>query len=481
MAFRIFPRLLIGSFILLMVTIPVGFYAVWQMERFSDTLRHILAVESELVAAEKRLTDALLAQMRYERKYVLLKDRELHRQFLAANDEFGRVLEQAVPIADTPQKGRAIKRMEGLGREYRQYVEEESVWLADNRPYAVEEYRKKKDEATDGIATELKKMKILVEGETAASILELENRTSGAWRMTLVIAVAALTAGGIFSYIAARWITTPLSLLIDKTERIARGDLRADLSISSPPEVERLAASVNLMCEKLREVDQMKSDFFSAMSHELRTPLASIREGISLLSDGAGGQVTEKQRRLLAIISEESDRLISLVNTLLDLAKMEAGMMPLHCAKADMLPLVQRVIKEMEPLAVGKGVTLGFESESSLALVNMDNERVLQVIRNLLGNAVKFTAAGSEVMITTEMSEGELVVSVKDAGPGLLEDERSVIFEKFRQGISANSVAIKGTGLGLAIVKQVVSAHGGKVWVESRPGEGSTFSFSLPA
>lgn len=480
MSLRIFPRLLIGLFVLLLMAIPVGFYAVWQMERFSDALRHILTVESEMMAAEKRLTDALLAQMRYERKYVILKDKDFYRQFLAANNEFGKLVNRTLAVADTLEKNRSVERMSAFSWQYRRIVEEESAWLDGNRPYSAEDYRKKKDKATDGIATELKRLKILVEGESAGSIRELEDRTSAAWRLTLVIALAALAAGGIFSYVAARWITAPLSLLVDKTDRIAEGDLKADLDISSPPEVARLASSVNLMCEKLREVDQMKSDFFSAMSHELRTPLASIREGISLLSDGAGGEVTEKQERLLSIISEESERLISLVNTLLDLAKMEAGMMPLHLAEADIVPVVRKVIAEMEPLAAGKEVALRFEQAASLCPVKMDGERVLQVLRNLVGNAVKFSAAGSEVKVRAELGEGRLVVSVKDAGPGLREEETEVIFERFRQGVSANSAAIKGTGLGLAIVKQVVTAHGGKVWVESEPGKGSIFSFSLP-
>jgi two-component system sensor histidine kinase GlrK len=284
----------------------------------------------------------------------------------------------------------------------------------------------------------------------------------------------------ILSLVITSSITHPISLLVGKTREIARGRLEDDLPISGPPEIRELGESLNSMCVQLRAIDKMKSDFFSTISHELRTPLTSIKEGTSLLLDGIGGEITEKQEKLLKIIAGESKRLIELVNSSLDLSKMEAGMTVLNFTKEDMAPLIKKAVAEIEPLAMGKKIRLRVENHDRLPPVKMDRERILQVLRNILGNAVKFTFEGGEVEISAHPEDGGVKVSVKDSGPGIPAENLKTIFEKFHQ-IPLKSPDHKGgTGLGLAIVKQVITAHGGKVWAESEPGQGSTFMFVLP-
>jgi len=163
-----------------------------------------------------------------------------------------------------------------------------------------------------------------------------------------------------------------------------------------------------LMSGKLKMVDKMKSDFFSSMSHELRTPLTSIKEGISLLQDGVGGTVTEKQKRLLAILSEESKRLINLVNSLLDLSKMEAGMMTYTFEQESLAPLIGRATTEMIPLVETKKITLETKIDEKLPTIKMDRERILQVLRNLIGNGVKFTPKGGQVRVSARLKNREV-------------------------------------------------------------------------
>jgi two-component system sensor histidine kinase GlrK len=224
----------------------------------------------------------------------------------------------------------------------------------------------------------------------------------------------------------------------------------------------------------------MKADFFSSMSHELRTPLTSIKEGTGLLLDGVGGDTTEKQRKLLSILAEESNRLISVVNSLLDLSKMEAGMMAYDFEITHVDPLIKRAIAEITPLVEAKGIRLENEMDGALPPLRMDPERILQVLRNLLGNAVKFTPKGGLVRVAAKPADGKLAISVKDSGPGIPAESLTSIFEKFNQGSRQAPHARQGTGLGLAIANSIITSHGGKIWAESELGQGSTFIFVLP-
>jgi len=235
------------------------------------------------------------------------------------------------------------------------------------------------------------------------------------------------------------------------------------------------------MCSKLKEIDKMKSDFFSLMSHELRTPLTTIKEGTNLFSESLEELgATEKQKRLMTIINEECNRLIKLVNSLLDLSKMEAGMMVYNFHKAEISPLISRITDEIEPLAETRNIRIETEISEELPFIMMDTERILQVLRNLVGNAVKFTPNEGYIRISAQAVDKAVKISVADSGTGISEEKVTAIFDKYYQDTLARSSKIKGTGLGLAVVKQVINSHGGKVWVESTSEHGSVFSFVLP-
>jgi two-component system sensor histidine kinase GlrK len=297
----------------------------------------------------------------------------------------------------------------------------------------------------------------------------------------IIIAITAIFLVTITSFYITRSIADPLTLLMDKTREVSEGVFECDLKISSPPEIFELTKAFNSMCSKLKAVDKMKSDFFSTMSHELRTPLTSIREGTSLLLEGVGGTITDKQQRLLTIISEESNRLISLVSSLLDLSKMEAGMMIYNLEQASLGPLIVQAITEITPLVEAKKIMLETKIGEELPMMKIDSERILQALRNLIGNAVKFTPDGGQVRVSARPVDAGVEVSVADTGPGIPVEKLTTIFDRFQQVAAPGPYRSWGTGLGLAIVNQVIKSHGGKVWAESDPGRGSTFIFVLPA
>jgi len=328
---------------------------------------------------------------------------------------------------------------------------------------------------------ELRNLRLQTEISTDEKMKYLAETEGKASKIAIAMGLGFIFSGIIILIFITKTITGPLSFVGEKTRQVASGDFQSTLDLTSPPEIGDLAQDFNLMCDKLREMDRMKSEFFSLMAHELRTPLASIKEGISLLLEGIDEELKEKRSKILIIIAEESNRLIDLVNSLLDLSKMEAGMMTFDFAPSDIRPLIRKTVSGMEPMVMARNVHIVVEMPQDLPHVNMDVERILQALRNLIGNAVKFTPNGGQVAISVKSIEEGVSVSVADTGPGIPEEDLNAIFDKFKQATIRGYRDIKGTGLGLAIVKYIVDAHGGRVWVESKLGHGSVFAFVLPS
>jgi len=332
----------------------------------------------------------------------------------------------------------------------------------------------------DALLSAFEKLRQNQQRVTRAKVADLAAAADQAGETAMIIAASCLLAIITMSLLITKSITRPIELLKSRTRDIAQGNFGGRVEVRSPPEIAELALAIDAMCQKLHELDRLKADFFASMSHELRTPLTSIKEGTGLLLDGVGGETSEKQRKLLSILAEESNRLISVVNSLLDLSKLEAGMMAYDFEVTPIDSLIKRAVAEMTPLLEAKQIRLESAVDSSLPQVRLDPERILQVLRNLLGNAVKFTPKGGRVNVVAKPVNGKLEVSVKDSGPGIPADSLVSIFEKFHQGSRLGPHSLQGTGLGLAIAKSIITAHGGKIWAESELGQGSTFIFVLP-
>ena len=198
-----------------------------------------------------------------------------------------------------------------------------------------------------------------------------------------------------------------------------------------------------------------------------------------MLLDGLGGEISEKQQHILTIIVQESNRLIDQVNSLLDFSKMEAGMLKYQFTPTDLFALAKKSLEALAPLAEAKSIFID-NKIGVLQHAQVDQERILQVFRNIIGNAIKFTLENGSIKLEANVRESFVEVAVHDTGIGIHEEDLGRIFHKFQQIIPAKGEKIKGTGLGLATVKQIILAHGGKVWVSSQAGQGSTFYFTLP-
>jgi signal transduction histidine kinase len=231
---------------------------------------------------------------------------------------------------------------------------------------------------------------------------------------------------------------------------------------------------------RLTELDRMKDVFLSMVTHELRTPLTVMSGLAETLEAGVYGALRPEQADRVRQIIEQGGRLRQLVNDLLDLSKMEAGMMRLRREPLDPRAMAEAVVAQLAPVAERAGVALASRVRHALPEAFCDGQRVEQVLMNLVGNALKFTPRGGRITVSAEAAEGEVVFHVEDTGCGIAEGERASIFDKFVQLHPDKDDRTKGTGLGLAIVKHLVELHGGRVGVESEVGAGSRFYFSLP-
>jgi signal transduction histidine kinase len=241
----------------------------------------------------------------------------------------------------------------------------------------------------------------------------------------------------------------------------------------------RLFEEIKDKSRQLEEASQHKSQFLANMSHELRTPMNAIIGYTELMADGAYGEPSEKMLGILKRLEANGKHLLGLINDVLDLSKIEAGQLVLELSGYSVQDIAQTVRSTLEPLAADKKLAFKLELAPELPAGHGDGRRLTQVLINLVGNAIKFTDAG-EVAIKAETNDGAFHVSVRDTGPGISAADQAKLFQEFQQADNAITKKKGGTGLGLAISKRIVEMHGGKIWVESQPGQGSTFAFTLP-
>lgn len=233
--------------------------------------------------------------------------------------------------------------------------------------------------------------------------------------------------------------------------------------------------------QRLKELDKLKSDFVSNVSHELRTPLTAIKGSVDNMLDGLTGELNEKQSRYLTRIKSNADRLARLINDLLDLSRIEAGI-KLNRMNLSLPTVVKEVVESLGSVAAEKLINFEIKTADNDLTAWADPDRVAEVLTNLLGNAIKFSPTGGNVTVSLARSGNNWVkVSITDAGTGIRPEEANRIFDKFYQVSHPEQPKASGTGLGLPIAKALVEMHGGRIWLESQVGHGSVFSFTLPA
>ena len=543
---NIFWRMILGYLVVIFLVVAISAYSILSLNKINRLASSILSIDEQVTDLEKKMTDSLLAQAQNEQKYLVTRDESYLNLYLSQQQDFIENFTRLTPLLSSPEELTLKEKIQELYSLYSSRVEElmnpsatpttsstssassapsapslpptstrrsapstssasspsstASIPVSTSSPLSPAGDRSPESPAppdndpkalVDELTFSLEKLIALRQSIINSKMIELQQMGSRSAFIIQTLVVASLVLGVILAFFLTRSISRPLRQIEKMTEYIGQMNFDYELDVHSPRELAQLAQSFSQMADRLKEIDEMKNNFISHVSHELRTPLTSINEASDLLLDRVAGDITSRQEHLLQIIKQCTQRLIKMVNNLLDLSKMEAGMMNYEFVKASINQIIRHSLEEINLLATRKNIRLEVQIEDNLPLLKMDVEKMQVVMDNLLSNAIKFTPEGGTVRIEARLVRKKdrlsgaqetsyLVVSVSDTGPGIPREYQALIFEKF-QGINTGQTAEgRGTGLGLSIASHIVKAHGGKIWVESTAGQGSTFYFSLP-
>ena len=323
--------------------------------------------------------------------------------------------------------------------------------------------------------------------EANALIAENADAYTASRNLFIVVAAAAIALALILGFALSWSLIGPIQRIETRLAQIASGDFSGHVDVTNRDELGTLAANVNQMNDELRRLygelettSRHKSEFLANMSHELRTPLNAILGFTQVLRAEMFGPVNEKQAEYLDDMLSSGQHLLSLINDVLDLSRVEAGQVELEITPFSLREALESGVVMVRGRATEGGVKVELAADPQVEMVEGDERRIRQVIFNLLSNAVKFTPAGGAVGVTAARADGEIRISIADTGPGIAPEDQARIFEEFQQGEAAVAQR-EGTGLGLALSKRFVELHGGRIWVDSEIGKGSTFVFTLPA
>lgn len=468
--------------IMLFVVLLAGYMTI-NVNHINNLTHSIAFVSTTTIGLVERILDSILSQVGFEKKYFISKDKDFLQKFMEIQEYVIEDLSRLQEAVDnTSEKKQLCVEARQLYEHYAFLFNRESDLFTSGRSYPMKQYQEEREGVLGDINQRLRKIIDVARYEREQMIEESVKTSFRVVKVVIITSGSAIILGILISFFTTRGINRAILLLQEKTDTIAKGRFEKVPDIASPPEIKALADDFNIMCDRLRELDQMKIDFISHVSHDLRTPLTAIREASSMLLEGTYASSPEKQHELLAITKEECERLIDSVNKILDLSRMEARMMDYHFTKCNLAPVVQRGVLKVAPIALSKNVSLELNPPPDIPPVNIDEERIFQVVQNLIGNALKFTREGDSIVISISLLDNKrdfVVVSVSDTGCGIHKDHLGLIFDKFRR-IDSGIETDRGTGLGLSISKHIITAHGGKIWAESELGKGSTFSFTLP-
>ncbi len=475
----IFGRLITGFAFIILLVLLANAYILKQVFDFRNISRQIIN-DNQIIYNLEKMSEYFLSMLRNERQYLYFKDKTFYQYFEKARNNFDKAYNEALKRVKNPEIKEKLDKIAEIEASYITICQNEFKEIKHRSGLDIlKETKVDRKELTDAMINGFKIINQEVHQEINRLISELDRQSSACVQAVVLAMIFAVTLILIMALILTLNITRPLYLLISHTQELAKGDFSRRLDISSPPEIKKLADALNQMAEKLQEVDRLKSDFFALISHDLKHPLASIQEGAALLKEGTLGELNDQQEKIVNIIQEEGHKLLALIQDIMDLSKLEAGVMSFDFQEVDLRLIIDKVCREIEPLLTRQNLNLRLELEPELPWVKADILRIEQVLHNLLTNAIKFSPEGAEILLKVFPQDQGVVVAIKDQGPGIPKELQEHIFEKFAQ-ISKGPRA-KGTGLGLAIVRLIVEAHGGKTWVESKEGEGSTFYFFLPS
>jgi signal transduction histidine kinase len=498
-------KLLAAFLAMVVLLLTLGAVGLQTLSRVNRRAEELVRLQTKDAAYRGLQYEALTGTIAFSGALMAASDRPA-----ALGGELQVLLDQANRFRDRIHAWRSVAEWGFPGRPFRQFhvlEPEEEDWFSQIQSHddeliklvtravdrirvgKVDEGRKQLVQAA-GLADQIESItgQLVVFSDARLAAGFQQNRAAYVTSQWVVIGLAAGSIGLAFflGYVISWSLIVPVKRMDAQLRQITSGDFSHRSQVPNRDELGALAANLNHMSEELGRLYQEleaasrhKSQFLANMSHELRTPLNAILGYTELILDNIYGEVPDKIREVLERVQRSGRHLLNLINDVLDLSKIEAGQLVLSLDDYSMTDIVQTVSTAVQSLAAEKHLGLRVAVPPDLPRGKGDERRITQVLLNLVGNAIKFTESG-EVAIRAMASDGQFLVAVSDTGPGIPEHDQQKIFEEFQQGDSSSTRQKGGTGLGLSIARRIVELHRGRMWVESSPGRGSTFWFSLP-
>jgi signal transduction histidine kinase len=450
------------------VVVTLAGWSYLATRRLTAENRAIIHRALPAVRLEVSLVEGVAALRRLDARHALLRDPAYLRLFAERVQTVEGELATLATLVSTPAERETLAHTQEQLRSFRAAAERLPTERAAAQQAAL-------------------RLEGLVERLYGQSSAELRRRGAMAdaldeqSRIVAILAVGASLAVAVaIAAFATERIARPLRELRLAARAVERRKVADPIPVRGNDEIAELTVAFNRMATRLRELDALKQQLFSAITHDLRTPLTVIAWSAERLEQGALGALGDRQASLLENIRMNTARLLGLVSQLLDLGKLKAGKLHLELDPTDAASLVEQAVREIRPWAEDRGLRFDVSVSDSIPKLLVDAKRIHQVLVNLLANAVKFSKPGGLIAVTAEVAgreeAQEVVVKVLDHGIGIPAPLQATIFERYEQAHDGHG----GTGLGLAVVKGFVLAHGGRVWVESEEGTGSCFAFTLP-
>jgi signal transduction histidine kinase len=492
-------KLLGGFLVVTLLFIAMGALSLQTIARMSHQSQ-LLQQAHERVDASRQIEHALAMQMNFIAVALLLKDENTIANFLRENNRFNDMLarlEEAAPLEEEQliqrirtAQDEILTTVADIANLIRDGKVDEAMTLQLNNGYP--QYQQIERLVNQVVKTEEDKMGTLGRIVTAAH------------RRALILMGSFVGTSILLALLLGFVISWSFILPVQEAQgflgQVAQGDFSTTINVPNRDEFGALATRMNQMSRELQRLDtdqqhaaqqlqtlneqlerasKAKSDFLASMSHELRTPLNAILGYTELILDEIYGEVPAEIRDVQERIQHSGRHLLGLINDVLDLSKIEAGRMELNPTEYSVQDIVDTVSSALRSLAAEKGLEFIAEARADIPVAFGDGQRIAQCLMNLAGNALKFTMQG-RVEIWVERQEGTLVYRVSDTGIGIPQHQLETIFVEFQQAEPTITHEFGGTGLGLSITKRFVEMHGGRIWVESEWGQGSTFFFSIP-
>ncbi|MBU0995732.1 MAG: HAMP domain-containing histidine kinase [Proteobacteria bacterium] len=468
--------------LIFILVIFMGGYITVKLNRLHQITWKTAGINGQSINILEHLISSVFSIVMFEKKYLISKDQDYYTQFKEFQTYFLNDTKELRRLLDSIEQQQLLAAAKTCYDNYLSTFEKEVETIKSGLAYTNSpDVTELKQEAIAKLNANLNHIIDLLKSERDANIELSSQMSKNILNLTAIITVLTIILGFIISIFNTKSINGSISLLMKKTEEIAEGRFEVIENINAPREIQELASHFNKMCMRLKELDTMKADFISHVSHELRTPMTAIKEASNMLGKGMFVNRPDKQADLLNLIESECKRLIKSVNRILDLSSMEGNMMAYQFKESDLSQIVRNAILKLFPLVQKKDIDLELIPHPAMPLIRLDEERIGEVMENLLGNAIKFTPSNGEIKLSIDHDtlKKEIRVTVSDTGCGIATKHLEDIFDKFKR-IDNGIETTRGTGLGLSISKHIITAHGGKIWAESHEIKGTNVFFTLP-